>query len=87
MANIVFNKATRKVIKDAVKHAHLVSISMFYTQVLKQEMKPTLAHGIYLTKEQHHQGSVDWLVKDPEAWDWLCRWWVSVEFRAISERN
>jgi hypothetical protein len=26
-------------------------------------------HGIYLTKEQHLQGLVDWLVKDPEAWD------------------
>jgi hypothetical protein len=53
VANIVFNKAVRKVIKDTIKHARLVSISMFYTQVLKQEMKPTLAHGIYLTKEQH----------------------------------
>jgi hypothetical protein len=31
MANIVFNKAVRKVIKDAVKHARLVSISVFYT--------------------------------------------------------
>jgi hypothetical protein len=67
VANIVFNKAMRKVIKDAVKHACLVSISVFYAQVLKQEMKPTLAHGIYLTKEQHLQGPVDWLVKDPEA--------------------
>jgi hypothetical protein len=67
VANIVFNKAMRKVIKDAVKHARLVSISVFYVQVLKQEMKPTLAHGIYLTKEQHLQGPVDWLVKDPEA--------------------
>jgi hypothetical protein len=67
VANIVFNNAARKVIKDAVKHARLVSISVFYTQILKQEMKPTLAHGIYLTKEQHLQGPVDWLVKDPEA--------------------
>jgi hypothetical protein len=67
VANIVFNKAACKVIKDTIKQAHLVSISVFYTQVLKQEMKPMLAHGIYLTKEQHLQGPVDWLVKDPEA--------------------
>jgi hypothetical protein len=87
VANIIFNKAARKVIKDAIKHARLVSISVFYTQVLKQEMNPTLAHDIYLIKEQHLQGPVDWLVKDPEAWDWLCGWWVSMEFRAISERN
>jgi hypothetical protein len=30
VANIVFNKAACKVIKDAIKHAHLVSISVFY---------------------------------------------------------
>jgi hypothetical protein len=42
--------------------------------VLKQEIKPTHVKGIYLTKDQHLQGSVDWLVKDPEAWDWLYGW-------------
>jgi hypothetical protein len=31
MANIVFNKAAHKVIKDVVKHALLVSISVFHT--------------------------------------------------------
>jgi hypothetical protein len=62
VASIVFNEAARKVIKDAVKHALLVPISVFYTKVMKQEMKPTLAPGIYLTKEQHLQGPVDWLV-------------------------
>jgi hypothetical protein len=30
------------------------------------------AKGIYLTKDQHLQGTVDWLVKDLETWDWLC---------------
>jgi hypothetical protein len=30
-------------------------------------MKNTHVKGIYLTKDQHLQGSVDWLVKDPEA--------------------
>jgi hypothetical protein len=87
VANIVFNKATCKVIKDAIKHARLVSISVFYTLVLKQEMKPTLAHGIYLIKEQHLQEPVDWLVKDLEAWAWLCGWWASAEFRAISGKT
>jgi hypothetical protein len=46
-------------------------------------MKPTEVHEIYLTKEQHLQGGVDWLVKDKEAWDWLCGYWVSDEFRAL----
>jgi hypothetical protein len=35
MANIVFNKAARKVIKDAIKHACLVSTTLYYSQVLK----------------------------------------------------
>jgi hypothetical protein len=55
--------------------------------VLKQQMKLTQVNGIYLTKDQHLQGTVDWLVKDPEAWDWLCGWWASDQFRAISELN
>jgi hypothetical protein len=55
--------------------------------VLKQPIKPSQAHDIYLTKEQWLQGNVDWLVKDPEAWDAMCEWWVSVEFKTISERN
>jgi hypothetical protein len=56
-------------------------------QVLKWEMKPTQVHGIYLTKDQHLQRSVDWLVKDPEAWNWLCGYWESDQFRAMSEQN
>jgi hypothetical protein len=40
--------------------------------VLKLEIKPTQVHWIYLTKEQHLQRMVDWLVKDPKAYDWLC---------------
>jgi hypothetical protein len=52
MSNIVFNKVVRKVIKDVVKHACLVSKSLYYSQVLKQLIKPSQAHGIYLTKEQ-----------------------------------
>jgi hypothetical protein len=52
MSNIVFNKVARKVIKDVVKHACLVSKALYYSQVLKQLIKPSQAHGIYLTKEQ-----------------------------------
>jgi hypothetical protein len=32
--NIVFDKATRKVIKDTIKHARLVSTALYYSQVL-----------------------------------------------------
>jgi hypothetical protein len=34
MANIVFDKAVRKVINDAIKHVCLVSTALYYSQVL-----------------------------------------------------
>jgi hypothetical protein len=60
---------------------------LYYLQVLKQLIKPHQAHDIYLTKEQQLQGMIAWLVEDPEAWDAMCEWWTSPEFRAILEQN
>jgi hypothetical protein len=60
---------------------------LYYSQVLKQPIKLYQVHDIYLTNEQQLQGKVDWLVKDPEAWDVMCEWWTSEEFKAISLRN
>jgi hypothetical protein len=54
---------------------------------MKQSIKPHQTEDIYLTKEQHLQGKVAWLIKDPEAWDAMCGWWSSPEFRTISEQN
>jgi hypothetical protein len=34
---------------------------------MKQPIKPSQVHDIYLTKEQQLQGRVNWLIKDPEA--------------------
>jgi hypothetical protein len=66
----VFNNATYKVIMDTFKHFQLISIAIYYTQVLKHPMKPTQEHGIYLTKDEHLLGMIDWLVEDLEAWCW-----------------
>jgi hypothetical protein len=60
---------------------------LYYSQVLKRPIKPYQVHDIYLTKEQQFQGKVDWLVKDPEAWDAMCEWWTFEEFKAISLWN
>jgi hypothetical protein len=60
---------------------------MYYSQVLKRPIKPYQAHDIYLTKEQQLQGKVDWLVKDLEAQDAMCEWWMSEELKAISMWN
>jgi hypothetical protein len=51
--------------------------------VLKQLIKSHQVYDIYLTKEQQLQGNVDWLIKDAEAWDMMCEWWMSEEFKAI----
>jgi hypothetical protein len=69
MANIIFNKATRKVLKDIVKHAHLVSTASYYSQVLKQPIKPNQVQDIYMIKEQQLQWNVDLLIKYLEVWD------------------
>jgi hypothetical protein len=60
---------------------------LYYSQVLKQPIKPYQVHNIYKTKEQQLQGKVDWKVKDLEAWDAMCEWWTSEEFKAISLWN
>jgi hypothetical protein len=54
---------------------------------MKQSIKPNQMQHIYLTKEQHLQGKIAWLVKDLETWDTMCEWWSSPEFKAISEQN
>jgi hypothetical protein len=45
-------------------------------------MSKRIAKDFNLTKEQCLLDKVDWLVKDAEAWDSLCEWWTSLEFRA-----
>jgi hypothetical protein len=40
---------------------------LYYSQVLKQPIKASQMHDIYLAKEQQLQGKVDWLITDPEA--------------------
>jgi hypothetical protein len=37
----VFNNTARKVMKDTIKHARCISIVIYYTYVLKQQMEPT----------------------------------------------
>jgi hypothetical protein len=37
--------------------------------------------------DQHIHGTIDWLVKDPEVWDWLCSCWAFEDFIVILEWN
>jgi hypothetical protein len=85
---VVFHNSARKVVKDAIKHARSQSIAYYHRNVLKQplntrQVKPL---NLYLQKEEYVQGTVDWLVKDMEAWDFLCEHWASPAFVAKFER-
>jgi hypothetical protein len=86
-ASLIFNNVTCRVIKDAFKHVWWQAITYYHTQMVKQKMNTKYAQNLHMTKEEYLQVSVDWLVKDPKAWDWICRWWASLEFKAISDTN
>jgi hypothetical protein len=49
--------------------------------------KQAKALKLYLQKEEYVQGTIDWLVKDAEAWDSLCEHWASPAFVAKFERG
>jgi hypothetical protein len=83
---VVFNNSAQKVIKDAIKRARYQSFTYYYMHELRQPMNTKIAKDFHLTKEQYLLGKVDWLVKDIEAWDSLCEWWASHDFRARSDR-
>jgi hypothetical protein len=74
-------------VKDAIKHTRIQSIAYYHRNMLMQPMnaRQAKALNLYLQKE-YVQGTVDWLVKDVEAWDSLCEHWASPTFVAKSER-
>jgi hypothetical protein len=45
-------------------------------------VKQAKALNLYLQKEEYVQGTVDWLVKNAEAWDTLCEHWASPRIRS-----
>jgi hypothetical protein len=85
---VVFHNSGRKVVKDTIKHARFQSIAYYRRNMLKQPMNARQAKSLnlYLQKEEYVQGTVDWLVKDAEAWNSMCEHWASPAFVAKSER-
>jgi hypothetical protein len=88
VASMVFHNSAQKVVKDAIKHVKFQSIAYYHRNMLKQPMnaRQAKALNLYLQKEDYVQDTVDWLVKDAEAWDSLCEHWASPMFVAKSER-
>jgi hypothetical protein len=89
VASVVFHNSARKVVKDAIKHARFQSIAYYHRNMLKQPMntRQAKALNLYLQMEEYVQSTVDWLVKDAEAWDSLCEHWASPVFVAKFERS
>jgi hypothetical protein len=85
---VVFHNSAQKVVKDAFKHTRFQSIAYYHRNILKQPMnsRQVKASNLYLKKDEYLQGDVDWLIKDAEAWDSLCEYWVSPIFVAMFER-
>jgi hypothetical protein len=73
-AHNVFHIAVRRVFKDAFSDVQVKVVTIYYTKVLKQPMKNKIVQDIHLTEDQYLQSCVDWLIKDNEAWKWLCRY-------------
>jgi hypothetical protein len=59
----------------------------YYYRRAEAANETKIMKDFHLEKEQYLQGKVDWLVKDAKAWDSLCEWWASPDFRARSDRD
>lgn len=83
-----FRKAADKVIKDAFYNARISAVCYYYKKVKGQDMSKKLgANAIYLTEEEYLQSTVEWIVKDMEAWRWLAKKWASPEWIAESSKH
>jgi hypothetical protein len=67
-------------------NARYQTITYYYRHDLRQPMYIEIAKDFHLTNEKYLLGKVDWLVKNAEAWDSLCEWLASLDFRARFDR-
>lgn len=75
MAKRVFNKAATKVIRDSFSNARIQAIMNYYKRVKNLNVKKTAElKRMHLEAEEYAQGEIDWIMKDPEAWRWMCQY-------------
>ncbi|WVZ97106.1 hypothetical protein U9M48_042663 [Paspalum notatum var. saurae] len=64
------------------------AVCQYYKRIKGKNMsKEKGANQIYLTEQQYLQVSVDWIVKDVEAWRWLAKKWSTPEWIASSKSH
>ncbi|WVZ76242.1 hypothetical protein U9M48_024231 [Paspalum notatum var. saurae] len=88
MAKRVFNKAATKVVRDSFSNARIQAIVNFHKRVKNLNVKKTPdLKKMHLDVEELIQGEIDWIMKDPEAWRWICHHWAGSDFQGASDRN
>ncbi|WVZ63409.1 hypothetical protein U9M48_013043 [Paspalum notatum var. saurae] len=88
MAKRVFNKAATKVVRDSFSNARIQAIMNFHKRVKNLNVKKTPdLKKMHLEAEEYVQGEIDWIMKDPEAWRWICNHWAGSDFQGASYRN
>jgi hypothetical protein len=82
----VFNGSADRVLKVMMYKARLWAVTV-YQKRQGDYCDADMAKEILLTAQQYKESEVDWLSHRSEAWAWMCEYWASEEFLAISNRN
>ncbi|WVZ79889.1 hypothetical protein U9M48_027414 [Paspalum notatum var. saurae] len=88
MVKRMFNKAATKVVRDSFRNARIQAIVNFHKRVKNLNVKKTPdLKKMHLDVEELIQGEIEWIMKDPKAWRWICHHWAGSDFQGASDRN
>jgi hypothetical protein len=82
----VFNGSADRVVKGMMYKARLRAVTV-YQKRQGNYCDANMAKEIHLTAQRYKESEVDWLSHLLDAWAWMCEYWASKEFLAISNRN
>jgi hypothetical protein len=82
----VFDGSTDRVVKGMMYKARSRAVTV-YQKRQGNYCDVNMAKEIHLTAQQYKESEVDWLSHHSDAWAWMCEYWASEEFLAISNRN
>ena len=74
LSKAIFQRAARKFVTDSLSNARIQAVCNYYKKVEKVNMGRKEGRTLHLTEQQYLQSSVDWIMKDMDAWRWLCRY-------------
>jgi len=87
-AKQVFKKAAAKVVRDSFSNARIQAIMNYHKRAKGVNVKKTPdLKKMHLEADEYAQGEIDWIMKDPDAWRWMCEHWAGEDFQGTSNRN